>query len=88
MITKEQAVALGDGTLHATIYSMRFRYSNGKRPYEVRPNGQCCTWRTRPEEFSLPIKIGFRDHGYITNRNAGDFTLDLDEALKATAVKV
>jgi hypothetical protein len=89
MITKGQAIALGDGTLHTPIYSMLQRYADGKRPYEVRPNGRCHTWKTSPDKFSLPItiKIGFRGHSYITQRNAEEFTLDFEEALKATELK-
>jgi hypothetical protein len=30
---------------------------------------------TRPEEFSMPIKVGFRGYGHITQDNLKDFHL-------------
>ena len=33
-------------------------------------NGKCKTWKTRPNEFKLPIKHGLYDYGYITHENA------------------
>ena len=84
MITKEQAVALGIGTLRATIYSMHESYSNHPQwPKVVRPSGRCKTWKTRPNEFRLPVKYGFYQSMYITERNAEDFTLIKDEAVNA-----
>ena len=40
-----------------------------------RANGVCKTWKTRPEEFSLPLKHGLYAYGYLTNDNASDFHL-------------
>ena len=39
----------------------------------VTRNGKVQTWVTRPNEFSLPIKIGFSHYGYITQGNLTDF---------------
>ena len=40
------------------------------RPINWRANGKCKTWKTRPDEFKLPIKHGLYDYGYITHENA------------------
>lgn len=40
------------------------------KPINWRANGKCQTWKTRPDEFRLPIKHGLYDHSYITQDNA------------------
>ena len=35
----------------------------------VRVNGKCKTWKTRPGEFSIPVKYGLYDYDYINERN-------------------
>ena len=32
-----------------------------------RRNGKTKTWVTRPNDFRIPVSIGFRSHGYITH---------------------
>ena len=36
----------------------------------ARRNGRTQTWKTRPGEFRIPVKIGFKGHGEITHANA------------------
>lgn len=78
MVTKEQAI----NARHRT----EFHYGECKKTVgprggvttkiEIwRANGQCKTWKTRPEEFQLPIKYGLRTGSYITHRNAHEFHL-------------
>jgi hypothetical protein len=44
-----------------------------------RRNGRTKTWKTRPDEFHLPVKYGFRGTGsYITHINAADWHVDAD----------
>lgn len=38
-----------------------------------RSNGACKTWKTRPDEFRLPVKHGLRDYGYIDQTTASEF---------------
>jgi len=40
----------------------------------VRVNGKCKTWKTRPDEYSLPVKFGLFQALSITERNAEQFT--------------
>jgi hypothetical protein len=38
-----------------------------------RRNGQTKTWVRSPEKFSIPVKRGLREYGYITDRNESGF---------------
>lgn len=40
---------------------------------ECRRNGANKTWKTRPDDFRVPIKSGFRDHGEIVPANVAEF---------------
>ena len=63
-------------------------YSDGYRHYEVRRNGATQTWKRRPGEFRIPIKIGFRGYGEITHRDAADWsTIPLPDKLRPEKVK-
>lgn len=42
-----------------------------------RRNGATKTWKTRPDEFRIPVKHGLRDHGYITEAIAAQESLHL-----------
>lgn len=41
-----------------------------------RSNGKCKIWKTRPNEFSLPVKYGLRDCFYITQDNCHEWSVD------------
>lgn len=47
---------------------LRARMSNGNL-WQVRRNGRTQTWKTRPNDFRIPIKIGFRQYGEIDHNN-------------------
>ena len=44
-----------------------------------RRNGATKTWKTRPDEFRVPIKYGFRQCYAITHVNAISFFVDKGE---------
>ncbi len=67
-VTRQTADA-ADYFYHRTV-----TYKDGRTPYQVRRNGRTQTWRTRPNEFRIPIKIGFRGYGEITDRNADEWS--------------
>ena len=48
------------------------RMSNGKL-WRVRRNGMTQTWKTRPAEFRIPLKMGFRSHWEITHNSGFDY---------------
>lgn len=45
--------------------NLRARAYNGNF-WDCRRNGATKLWKTRPNAFRIPVKIGFRSYGYIT----------------------
>jgi len=64
-----------DATL--AIYRDEFHHVSEKNadgtPLRVRVNGKCKTWKTRPNEFALPVKYGLYGHGKITHNNCDEW---------------
>jgi hypothetical protein len=48
-------------------------YSKSKELKQVRVSGKCQTWKTRPDDFKLPVKYGMYESLYITPENAALF---------------
>ena len=70
------------------FYHRTLTYSDGRTPIEVRRNGQTKTWKTRPGEFRIPVKYGFKECFYITQSNAGEWsTRPLPQKPKPEKVK-
>lgn len=69
MITKEQAVnsSYRDEFLHKTL-----KNADGSA-VRCRVNGKCKVWKTRPDDFRLPVKYGLRECFYITPANADEW---------------
>jgi hypothetical protein len=38
--------------------------------YTARRNGKTKTWKTRPSDYRIPIKVGFKTCGHIDQRDA------------------
>lgn len=72
MISRNQAATLQPGT---TLYHLP-EYNTKGSPHRCRVNGRCTTWKTRPTEFRLPVKFGFRTSFYITETNAHEWSLE------------
>jgi hypothetical protein len=72
MVTKEQAQAL---TYRTELYHKTLKDSR-KAPLRARVNGQCKTWKTRPDEWQLPMKHGLRTCFYITQSNAHEWSIE------------
>ncbi len=71
MIYRDEAVTLAPGT---TLYHLLQHNSKGN-PHRCRVSGKCITWKTRPDEFRLPVKFGFKTSFYITETNAHEWSL-------------
>lgn len=71
MIWTAQAKALRHGQ---TIYFIGEYDSNGQAS-KARVTGKVITWKTRPNDYRVPIKRGLYDSGYLTPSNAERFTL-------------
>lgn len=72
MVTKEQAL---------TENRFKFKISNPRhKSYgeyrSCRRNGKTKTWKTRPDEFKVPVKYGLYEYFYITHENAGEFEVE------------
>jgi hypothetical protein len=69
MITKEQAMNLKYfQEIKVTFINPPLNTHSKHRQW--RSNGKCKTWKTRPDEFKLPIKHGLYAYGYLTHENA------------------
>lgn len=68
-VTKAQAAALtyGDVLHHA------YKRNRDGTPMRVRVTGKCKTWKTRPDEFKLPVMYGLYESGYVTHENCGEW---------------
>ena len=66
MVTKEQAQTVRNFE-HITLKG------GDKRQIRCRAMGQCKTWKTRPNEFKLPVKYGLYQSFYITQDNANEW---------------
>ncbi len=81
MITREQALQLRHGDeLHYGV-CQKITGPRGGVTYKIerwRVNGKVKTWKTRPDEFVVPIKHGLRDCHYLTDVNAHNFHLATD----------
>lgn len=71
MITKDIALRL---KTREQLYHVTLKNKDGS-PYNVRVNGKVKTWKTRPNEFMLPIKRELREFGYITEQNCDEWTI-------------
>lgn len=40
--------------------------------YKCRRNGRTQTWKTRPDDYRIPFKFGFKDHGALSPAVAYD----------------
>lgn len=65
MVTKEQAI---NAHLKQIFYSIKRNKQN--QPCQVRVNGKCQVWITRPKDFRLPVKQGLYIYGAIDQDNA------------------
>lgn len=76
-ITKAQAQTLDYGDV---IYHVHNTNADGT-PQRWRITGKCTVWKTRPDEFSRPLKHGLYRYGKLTHSNAGEFVLTEADAI-------
>ena len=76
MINKMQAINLRHGDeLHYGQCLIVIGPRGGEKLTQERwrINGRCKTWKTRPAEFRVPIKLGLYDNHYLDHENAVGF---------------
>ncbi len=69
-----------DTAVNATHNEEFYCYNNG-RITRWRVSGKAKTWKTRPNEFRLPIKFGMYESYAITDSNAHIFYDDVQTAI-------
>ena len=52
------------------------------RWWKVRRNGQTKLWKTRPDDWSIPVKAGLKSHAYLTQEST--FGLNADFVISDT----
>lgn len=79
MITKDQALTENEfhaeGRCHRTVGP---RGGITETSEVWRRNGQTKVWKTRPDEFRLPLKFGIRSYDVVTHRMTGQFHVPND----------
>lgn len=84
MITRTQALKAQHGE---EVYSMRRGYPVNAdgivEPRRATISGRCRTWRSHPDAFRLPIKLGRFRTSEIDHTNQRDWTFDKQEAIRA-----
>ena len=71
MITIEQAKQLKHGDI---LYHVTQRNADGSAQ-RWRVNGAVKLWKTRPDEFKVPLKYGLYQYAYLDNDTAELLTL-------------
>ena len=71
MITKQVAV---ESEYRQEFHHVSLKNADGT-PVRCRVNGKCKVWKTRPQEFRLPVKYGMYECFYITQDNANEWNL-------------
>lgn len=71
MITRSIALST---TYRQEFEHKRFKNSDGT-PMRCRVNGRCQTWKTRPDDFKLPVKYGLKTCFYIDPINAHEWSI-------------
>ena len=61
--------------LGRVIYHRYLKNADGS-PQKWRINGKLKTWKRQPNRFSIPIKRGLWEYGYLTESNLEDFNLE------------
>lgn len=70
MITKQQAITANEFHYEPCTKKVGPRDGITKHIETWRRNGQTQTWKTRPNEFRIPVKFGLYNYGSITERDS------------------
>lgn len=63
-----------------TIYLIGHYNSDGT-PMSYRITGKIQFWKTRPNDFRIPVKRGLYEYGEVTPHNMGICTLDIPKSV-------
>jgi hypothetical protein len=69
VITKDEALSLRSGQV---LFHRKLRNRDGTA-LRGKVTGKVQSWKTRPDDFKVPMKHGLKDHFYLTPSNASDW---------------
>lgn len=72
MITKNDALVLRQGQV---LYHVKHKNRDGSA-MRARVNGRTVVWKTRPNDFKVPMKHGLKHCFYLTPSNAAEWLLE------------
>jgi hypothetical protein len=55
------------------FYHKTLKNADKKTALKARRNGKTQTWKTRPNDFKIPVKYGLYDYFYIDQNNCKDW---------------
>lgn len=86
MITKDQALTENDFHFGTCAETIGPRGGKTIQQTRARRNGKTQVWKTRPNDFRVPIKHGLYAYGEITQQNADQFHTAKDCPLNQSEV--
>lgn len=78
MVSIQDAKNLRSGQ---TLHHKTLHNADGT-PMRAKVSGTVKTWKTRPTEVKVPIKHGMYNHGYLTEKNASEWSLTPGKTVK------
>jgi len=72
-ITKAQAIKENTFHIGSCTRTVGPRGGETVQIAECRRNGQTKTWKTRPDNYMVPVKRGLYEYGYISHSNNENF---------------
>ena len=69
-VTKENQTGKNE-FFHVTL-----KNKGDKQSLKVRRNGVTKLWKTRPNDFKIPVKYGLYEYAYIDQDNAKDWLIN------------
>jgi len=67
-------------TGNETLYLIGYYNADGS-PMTYRQSGKIQFWKTRPDDFRIPVKRGLYENGEVTHRNMEMVSLERPESI-------
>ena len=85
-MVKSLTIAQAKSLKHGQTVRMIGWYDSSGIPSQCRVSGKVQTWKTRPDDFRVPIKRGLYENGEIVPSNIGMFTLEYPKSVPKSEV--
>ena len=73
MTTVNKQIALTANEFFSTTLKNK---DKNQTPLKVRRNGKTQVWKTRPNDFKIPVKYGLYEYFYITQDNCNEWCIN------------